>query len=387
MSLLPQQITIKQYPGDGAETIFIYNFLVPLDGDIEVYLTPAGEIPDPSADLQTLNVDYTVQGAGVTDGGTITFTTAPEDGAVITLSRNVAASSETNFQQAATLNGENLDDAIERLTLLAQQSQSYYLRRNLSYKINADLPLEYADIQQYTQLPILEANQIWLGSAGGVLAATLEENPDVSVLRSELANQALNTDGAGLIGFYDVVNTLPTTVRAFLNNLPAYLAAYDAANVVTFKSGMLMDYAGTVAPSGWLLCDGTAVSRTTYAALFAVISTTWGVGDGSTTFNLPNLARRVTIGSGGSATSPVFTGTTVGSLGGEEVHVQTLAELVAHTHPPLAPTTSFLGNTGGSGGTDTSSNITSVATTGSTGSSTAFNVMQLGAVVMKIIKT
>ncbi len=53
------------------------------------------------------------------------------------------------------------------------------------------------------------------------------------------------------------------------------------------------------APTGYLLCNGTAVSRTTYAALFAVIGTTFGVGDNSTTFNLPNYTNRVPVGAGG----------------------------------------------------------------------------------------
>ena len=52
-------------------------------------------------------------------------------------------------------------------------------------------------------------------------------------------------------------------------------------------TGMVMAFAGTTAPSGWLKCDGSAISRTTYAALFNVIGTTYGAGDGSTTFNLP----------------------------------------------------------------------------------------------------
>lgn len=54
-------------------------------------------------------------------------------------------------------------------------------------------------------------------------------------------------------------------------------------------SGSLQMFAGTTAPSGWIMCDGSAISRTTYAALFAVVGTTYGVGDGSTTFNLPDL--------------------------------------------------------------------------------------------------
>lgn len=52
--------------------------------------------------------------------------------------------------------------------------------------------------------------------------------------------------------------------------------------------GVVLPFAGSAAPDGWLLCQGQAVSRTTYAALFASLGTAYGVGDGSTTFNLPN---------------------------------------------------------------------------------------------------
>ena len=62
--------------------------------------------------------------------------------------------------------------------------------------------------------------------------------------------------------------------------------------------GSIMPYAGATAPTGWLLADGSAVSRTTYAALYAVIGTTYGVGNGSTTFNVPNLKNSVPVGSG-----------------------------------------------------------------------------------------
>ena len=57
-------------------------------------------------------------------------------------------------------------------------------------------------------------------------------------------------------------------------------------------TGVVLPYAGNTSPSGWLACNGAAVSRTTYADLFAAISTTFGVGDGSTTFNLPDLRGR-----------------------------------------------------------------------------------------------
>jgi len=76
--------------------------------------------------------------------------------------------------------------------------------------------------------------------------------------------------------------------------------------LVTIPSGMLAPFAGTSAPSGWFLCYGQAVSRTTYAALFTAIGTVYGIGDGSTTFNLPDLRGRTIAGQddmGGSAAS------------------------------------------------------------------------------------
>lgn len=75
--------------------------------------------------------------------------------------------------------------------------------------------------------------------------------------------------------------------------------------------GSIVAYAGSSAPTGWVLCDGTAISRTTYATLFAAISTNFGVGDGSSTFNVPDLRGRVIVGKddmGGSAANRVTAG-------------------------------------------------------------------------------
>lgn len=71
--------------------------------------------------------------------------------------------------------------------------------------------------------------------------------------------------------------------------------------------GAIVEYSGTTAPSDWLLCDGSAISRTTYADLFAIVGTTYGSGDGSTTFNIPNQADSIiayaTSQTGGGPTS------------------------------------------------------------------------------------
>lgn len=77
--------------------------------------------------------------------------------------------------------------------------------------------------------------------------------------------------------------------------------------------GTVLPYAGSSAPTGFLMCDGAAVSRTTYADLFAVISTTFGAGDGSTTFNVPDLRGRFAIGVGTGGKSIALSGVAVSS--------------------------------------------------------------------------
>ncbi len=70
---------------------------------------------------------------------------------------------------------------------------------------------------------------------------------------------------------------------------------------IAVPAGAIVPYAGTTAPSGYLMADGSAVSRTTYAALFAAIGTSFGSGDGSTTFNLPDLRGKFMRGVSGSS--------------------------------------------------------------------------------------
>lgn len=88
--------------------------------------------------------------------------------------------------------------------------------------------------------------------------------------------------------------------------------------------GQIIQFAGSTIPEHFLVCDGSAVSRTTYSDLFAVIGTSYGIGDGSSTFNLPDLIEKVAIGAS--------SGHAVGTTGGELSHLLLSTEIPGHSH-------------------------------------------------------
>lgn len=111
-----------------------------------------------------------------------------------------------------------------------------------------------------------------------------------------------------------VKTTASGSTGVYLNQNTSTLIVSDGTNVYlgdngtnneTAPSGIIVSYAGPNIPAGYLLCNGIAISRTTYAALFAAIGTTWGSGDGSTTFNIPDLMNLFTRGA--SSAAPVGT--------------------------------------------------------------------------------
>lgn len=92
--------------------------------------------------------------------------------------------------------------------------------------------------------------------------------------------------------------------------------------------GCYVPFAGSVVPGGWLLCDGAAISRSAYSALFAVIGVAHGVGDGSTTFNLPNIKGRVVVGRDSGQTEFDV----LGEVGGSKTHTLVVGEIPSHGH-------------------------------------------------------
>lgn len=137
-----------------------------------------------------------------------------------------------------------------------------------------------------------------------------------------------------------------------------YLATYNNTDAVWYLHsfygnpyiipiGAFMPYGGSTAPnSSFVLPYGQAVSRTTYASLFSIFSTTYGAGDGSTTFNIPDMRGRVPVGKddmGGVAASRITSGgsgldgTSLGAADGEETHTLVTAEMPSHNHTLTDP--------------------------------------------------
>jgi microcystin-dependent protein len=114
------------------------------------------------------------------------------------------------------------------------------------------------------------------------------------------------------------------------------------------------------------LCDGTAYSRATYSVLFSVIGTYYGSGDGSTTFNVPDLRSRVPVGSGQGVG---LTNRPLGSSGGQETHLLTTAEMPSHTHTDSGHTHTDSGHSHGPGAATYFMETNGAAGTGLTGGS------------------
>lgn len=143
--------------------------------------------------------------------------------------------------------------------------------------------------------------------------------------------------------------------------------------------GIVAQFAGATAPSGWLLCNGQAVSRTTYAELFTVLGTTYGAGNGTSTFNVPNLKGRVPVGLDTAQTE--FN--SLGKTGGAKTHTLTVGQMPSHSHGVGGQ---LVAGTGTVRRTLTSFPADSDATTESVGGGQAHNNLQPYLTVNHIIK-
>lgn len=188
-------------------------------------------------------------------------------------------------------------------------------------------------------------------TAYGLIAAGTTATGAHQTLATGTSGQILKSNGASALPTFQTgakadvgLGNVDNTSDATKNSATATLTnkTFDSTSPTAFFfPGMVMPYAGITEPTGWLFAYGQAVSRTTYAALFAAISTTYGAGDGTTTFNLPDLRGRAIAGQddmGGTSANRLtgasggVDGDVLGGTGGAETHTLTSGEMPSHSH-------------------------------------------------------
>jgi microcystin-dependent protein len=192
-----------------------------------------------------------------------------------------------------------------------------------------------------------------LSTAGNLFSTSARTSTSISTGALVLSG------GAGVAGNLHVGGAIVTpTMPTGTSNTAVATTAFVQNNSI--PTGGLMMWPTASAPSGYLLCNGGAVSRTTYAALFAIIGTTFGIGDNSTTFNLPNYTNRLPVGAGGLYAAAA-TGGSKDAVVVSHTHTASVTD-PGHSHQTGSTTT----DTGFSGArsTGTSGVATSTATTG-----------------------
>jgi microcystin-dependent protein len=385
---VPSTVSSVVYTGTGLTASFAYTWQIVRDADLIVWnINAAGTL----ATRLTLTTDYTVTGADIPTGGEVTLVA----GNLVTGERLFIGSDPEQIQSLLLQQGAafNPADLMAALDLATREVQAN--RRLISGAIQFPVAESLDGLSALLPTAINRANGVVAFDAdgnvivGGGLSSVIVSVAMVPVVQAASTSAAFLLLGglpltggtmAGAIAMAGFAITgLPSPGSSSAAATKGYVDAALAASAVPVGCSIEWNGAGAV-PTGFFEEDGSAVSRVTYVALFTAIGTTWGIGDGVNTFNLPDSRGKVSVGAGtGSGLTPRV----LAATGGEEDHFLTTPEIPAHNHTLTMRNqtgTSSVPEASGSGG------ATFTATTANTGGGGGHNTMQPFLVKRKIIR-
>ena len=353
--------TNNTYTVTGAEVVGDTAYEVSIDGLIK---EPTVEYTvDPSTDTLTIIPNMTgsedivviQRGFGVAIAGTV-GTNSLVDGSVTNaklasgaVTSDKISTTDTNFNVQS---GGNVGIGTEN------PSQKLDVRGSINLRSGYDLT--------------------WDG--GGLIAANA-----TSMLFQSGGSEVIRINSAGNVGIGTTSPAHALDVTGDVNITGDYKV--NGTNLQTVPTGAVSAFAGSAAPTGYALCDGSAVNRTAQAALFSVIGTTYGIGDGSTTFKLPDLRGRVVAGLDSADNvlneTASIDGTALGEVGGDDVHTLLIAEMPSHSHTYNDNENPSEQASGGSAARTGNQTVN----TGATGGGQAHNNVQPTIILNYIIKT
>lgn len=261
--------------------------------------------------------------------------------------------------------------------ILSNAPQLYFdIKQYVDNVATSGAATAYYDTEGLVELATIA--ELLSGTSTGSTGAYLVAQGGFYNQTSSATNLVPVTDASGKMsqGFLDLTTDWTFSGTTTIDSGDITIATSTSGDTFNLiPSGTVFSYAASSTPDGWLACDGTAYSTTTYANLFSIIGFAYGSATGSSYFLVPDLGGRQITGYGTSTASM----DTMGETGGEIEHTQTIAEMPAHTHE--VSTSDAAGNAGSKTGP-----VTDGGATGSTGGGNAFNVMDPFIVLNYIIK-